>query len=225
MAIEEKLPGVWQVSPPARGRKTGRRNGPRLPLEQRREQLLDAAFDVVGREGLSGLTMQAVARQAGVAKPVLYAVYPTAPELVAGLLHREHTRGMRQVFDALPEDLSDTDPDVAYADSVMVFLRAVESDPVRWRLILTHADGAPSDYNELLSAARENIVARLIQLLQAGIEMRGGPDKADPELIGHVMLGFVETLGRMVISDPERFPPDRLQSTVRALIKTLPKKV
>ncbi|WP_063012461.1 MULTISPECIES: TetR/AcrR family transcriptional regulator [Nocardia] len=223
MAIEEKLPGVWQVSPRQPGGKTGRRNGPRLPLPERREQLLDAAFQVVGRDGLSGLTMQAVAKQAGVAKPVLYAVYPTAPELVAGLLHREHARGIRQVMDTLPDNLREIDPDTAYADSVMAFLRAVESDPVRWRLILTHADGAPADYTELLSAAREKIVGRLIQLLETGIELRGGPANADPELVGYVMLGFIETLGRMVISDPGRFPPERLQTTVRALARTLPK--
>lgn len=224
MTVEKKSAGVWQVSPPrSAGRKTGRRNGPRLPLAERRAQLLDAAFDVVADDGLAGLTMQAVAKRAGVAKPVLYAVYPTAPELVAALLHREHARGMRQVTGALPADLGGTDPDTEYADSVMTFLRAVQQDPVRWRLILTHADGAPADYTELLSAARDNIVTRLIQLLDTGIGLRGGPKNADTELVGYVMLGFIEVLGRLVISQPDRFPPERLYSTVRALVRTLPK--
>ncbi|MFF0546344.1 TetR/AcrR family transcriptional regulator [Nocardia thailandica] len=223
MSVEKESPGVWRVSPSAGGRKTGRRNGPRLPLDERREQLLDAAFDVVAAEGLAGLTMQAVAKRAGVAKPVLYAVYRTAPELVAALLQREHARGMGQVFDSLPADLGGSDPDAEYAASVMAFLRAVQRDPVRWRLILTHADGAPVDYKELLYAARENIAGRLIELLDAGIALRGGPENADVELIGYVMLGFVEVLARLVIGDPERFPPERLETTVRALVRTLPK--
>ncbi|MEV0034037.1 hypothetical protein [Nocardia sp. NPDC050793] len=42
------------------------------------------------------------------------------------------------------------------------------------------------------------------------------------ELIGHVMLGFIETLDRLVLSDLERFPPEPLRATVRALGRTLP---
>ncbi|MFF2083378.1 TetR/AcrR family transcriptional regulator [Nocardia sp. NPDC058176] len=222
MSVAEEASGVWRVSPAAGGRKTGRRNGPRLPLDERREQLLDAAFDVVAANGLAGLTMQAVAKKAGVAKPVLYAVYRSAPELVAALLQREHARGMRQVRESLPADLDGSDPDAEYTASVMAFLRAVQRDPVRWRLILTHADGAPADYKELLFVARENIVNRLIELLETGFELRGGPDNADTELVGYVMLGLVEVLARLVIGDADRFPPERLESAVRALVRTLP---
>ncbi|WP_280261752.1 TetR/AcrR family transcriptional regulator [Nocardia wallacei] len=222
MSVERKSSGVWQVSPEARaGRR--RRNGPRLPPEQRREQLLDAALAVVGRDGLANLTMQAVAKQAGVAKPVLYAMYPTAPELIAALLHREHTRGMAQVFDALPpQDFHESDPDQEYLAAVMTFLGAVAAAPHRWRLILMQHDGAPADYRDLLAAARDGLLDRCAQLLDAGIAVRGGPRDADIELITHVMLGFIETLGRLVLSDPGRFPPERLRSTVRALIRTLP---
>ncbi|RDI45272.1 TetR/AcrR family transcriptional regulator [Nocardia mexicana] len=222
MSVERKSSGVWQVSPEARtGRR--RRNGPRLPPDQRREQLLDAALAVVGRDGLANLTMQAVAKQAGVAKPVLYAMYPTAPELVAALLHREHARGMSQVFDALPQqDFHESDPDQAYLEAVMMFLGAVAAAPHRWRLILMQHDGAPADYRELLADARGGLLDRCAQLLDAGIAVRGGPKDADVELIAHVMLGFVEVLGRLVLSDPGRFPPERLRSTVRALIRTLP---
>lgn len=222
MSVERKSSGVWQVSPQARpGRK--RRNTPRLPPDQRREQLLDAALTVVGRDGLANLTMQAVAKQAGVAKPVLYAMYPTAPELVAALLQREHTRGMAQVFDALPpQDFREADPDQAYLDAVMTFLDAVAATPHRWRLILMHHDGAPTDYRELLTTARSGLLERCTQLLDAGIAARGGPEEADVELIAHVMLGFIEVLGRLILSDHERFPPERLRSTVRALIGTLP---
>lgn len=222
MSIEKKKTGVWQISPPPPARPR-RRNGPRLPPAQRREQLLNAARAVAGRDGLSELTMQAVAKEAGVAKPVLYAIYPTAPDLIGALLRREHSRGMRQVLEALPDNLRESDPDEEYEAAVLAFLTAVEEDPVRWRLILLPADGAPADYRELLAGAREAVVARLVQLLGTGLEMRGGPHEVDVELVGRVMLGFVESLGRLVLSDPERFPPQALRSTVRALTRTLPK--
>ncbi|MEV6278648.1 TetR/AcrR family transcriptional regulator [Nocardia sp. NPDC051832] len=222
MSIEKKEAGVWQISPapPVRPR---RRNGPRLPPAQRRAQLLDAAHAVAGRAGLSELTMQAVAKEAGVAKPVLYAVFPTAPDLVDALLRREHARGMQQVLAALPDNLAESDPDEEYEAAVLAFLTAVQQDPTRWRLILLPADGAPADYRGLLAGAREAVVARCVQLLRLGIEMRGGPSDVDVELVGRVMLGFVESLGRLVLSDPERFPPQALRPTVHALARTLPK--
>ncbi|MFC4372893.1 TetR/AcrR family transcriptional regulator [Nocardia halotolerans] len=199
-----------------------RRNGPRLPPDERRTQLLDAALRVVGRDGLANLTMQAVAQEAGVAKPVLYAMYPTAPELVAHLLHREHSRGMGQVFAGMPRDLERSDPDEEYVAAVMAFLESVAATPTRWRLILLHSDGAPSGYRELLSAARDKLLDECVELLNAGFAVRGGPRDADVELIAHVMLGFTEVLGRMVLSDPQRFPPERLRATVRSMIRTLP---
>ncbi|MEU0538361.1 TetR/AcrR family transcriptional regulator [Nocardia sp. NPDC005978] len=221
MTVQKKSAGVWEISPPAAARPR-RRNAPRLPPEQRRTQLLDAALRVVGRDGLAQLTMQAVAKEAGVAKPVLYALYPTAPELVGALLHREHTRGMNQVLGSLPTELRGSDPDQEYTGAVMAFLEAVAADPMRWRLILMHADGAPADYSELLTAARDQLLTRCIELLRVGMELRGGPRNADVELIGTVMLGFVEVLGRMVLSNPAEFPPERLRSTVRALLRTVP---
>ncbi|MEU2256891.1 TetR/AcrR family transcriptional regulator [Nocardia xishanensis] len=222
MSVEKKSSGVWQISPdpPARRR---RRNAPRLPPAERREQLLDAALRVVAGGGLAQLTMQEVARQAGVAKPVLYAMYPTAPELIGALLHREHSRGMAQVRAAMPDTVRGTDPDEEYLAAVMAFLAAVAADTERWRLILMPSEGAPSDYRELLIAAREQVLARSVDLLETGIQVRGGPRGADVELLGHVMLGFIETLGRLVLSDPERFPPERLRATVRALKRTLPR--
>lgn len=221
MSIEKKAAGVWHISP-ATGRPR-RRNTPRLPPAQRREQLLDAALRVIGRDGLSGLTMQEVAKQAGVAKPVLYAMYPTAPELVGALLHREHARGMAQIFAAMPEITPGTDPDEQFVAAVMAYLEAVAASPERWRLILWPTEGASGEHREVLTTARDDLLARYTAMLRTGFRVRGGPADADVELIGHVMIGFTESLGRLVLSDPDRFPPARLRPTVRALLRTLPR--
>ncbi|MFI8974373.1 TetR/AcrR family transcriptional regulator [Nocardia asteroides] len=222
MSIEEDTDGVWRIAPP-RPARPRRRNGPRLPPEERREQLLDAARAVAGRDGLAELTMQAVAKEAGVAKPVLYAIYPTAPQLLDALLRREHTRGITQVLEALPADFDDSDPDVEFEEAVIAFLTAVQDDPVRWRLILVPADGAPASYRGLLADAREKVVARCAQLLETGIARRGGPKDVDVELTSRVMLGFIESLGRLVLSNPELASPQALRPTARALTRTLPK--
>jgi len=54
---------------------TARRNrpyAPRLLPEQRREQLLDVVLDVIDTDGVASVSMDAVARRAGVTRPVVY---------------------------------------------------------------------------------------------------------------------------------------------------------
>ncbi|HTI74245.1 MAG TPA: helix-turn-helix domain-containing protein, partial [Mycobacterium sp.] len=121
----------------ARVTRPRRKYAPRLPPEQRREQLLDAAMTVLGGRQLHELSMEAVAEAAGVGKPVLYTVFRTRTELVSALLRREHQRGLEQVLAGMPEDLTVHGPTGAYTATISAFLRVVLENPARWRLILT----------------------------------------------------------------------------------------
>ena len=56
--------------------------------QARKEGILDAAQALVLKHGLRGTSMEAIARQAGVAKPTLYAYYPDKPAVFAALLER-----------------------------------------------------------------------------------------------------------------------------------------
>jgi len=55
---------------------------------QRREQLLDAAVEVLVRDGLEGLTLRDVAAQAGVRLSALQYIFSSRAELVAALSER-----------------------------------------------------------------------------------------------------------------------------------------
>ena len=55
---------------------------------QRREQLLDAAVEVLVRDGLEGLTLRDVAAQAGVRLSTLQYIFSSRAELVAALSER-----------------------------------------------------------------------------------------------------------------------------------------
>lgn len=58
------------------------------PAETRKEGILDAALELVLKHGLRGTSMEAIARQAGVAKPTLYAYYPDKTTVFEALLGR-----------------------------------------------------------------------------------------------------------------------------------------
>jgi AcrR family transcriptional regulator len=59
---------------------------PRLPALERREQLLNAARAVIVGDGLAMVTMERVARQANVSKPVLYSKFPNRAALLRAML-------------------------------------------------------------------------------------------------------------------------------------------
>jgi AcrR family transcriptional regulator len=61
----------------------------RLDPAVRRGRLLDAAARIVTRSGLTGITMEGVARAAGVSKGLVYNYFPTCHALLCDLLRRE----------------------------------------------------------------------------------------------------------------------------------------
>ncbi|MDH6197205.1 AcrR family transcriptional regulator [Mycobacterium frederiksbergense] len=193
-----------------------RRYAPRLPREQRRQQLLDAALLVLNDHPLHELRMEAVAEAGGVGKPVLYTAFRTRTELVTALLIREHQRGLAQVVAALPEDLSAAGPADAYTATVSAFLRCVLENPTRWRLILTVPDTAPKDYRAAVRNARTEILTQAEQMANAGIAVDPRLAKLDAELLSHTLLSFAEMLGRLAVHDPDSYPRERLEQYAAA---------
>jgi len=198
-----------------------RKYAPRLPREQRREQLLDAAMLALADCELHELSMEAVADAAGVGKPVLYTAFGTRGELVDALLHREHGRGVEQVLAAMPDDLTILGATNAYAATVKAFLAAALDNPARWRLILTVPDSAPREYRDALRKARSSIVQQAELLAKAGIALEPHLEGLDPALLGRTMLSFAEMLGRLAVSEPDTYPRERLETYADTALKLL----
>jgi len=198
-----------------------RKYAPRLPREQRREQLLDAALVALADCELHELSMEAVADAAGVGKPVLYTAFGTRGELVDALLHREHQRGVEQVLAAMPDDLTILGATNAYAATVKAFLAAALDNPARWRLILTVPDSAPREYRDALRRGRSAIVLQAELLAKAGIALEPHLEGLDPALLGQTMLSFAEMLGRLAVSEPDTYPRERLEAYAVAALGLL----
>lgn len=199
-----------------------RRYAPRLPIDERREQLLDAALAVISEHGYGGVTMEAVARQAGVAKPVLYNAFANLGELLRALLDREERRAFAQLAAAIPADVGDeADPDETLVSGVEAFVRAVADNPAAWRLILMPADGTPELVREHVEAGRRVVAGQLEALVSWGVERRGGPAGLDTELAAQLLIGVGEQAARLVLTDPDRYGPERIGDLVRTLVGAL----
>ncbi len=75
----------------------------RLSPEARRNQLLDCARDIILSQGLSSLTMEVLATEAGVSNPLIYKYFDTRLQVLQELLTREYDAFRESVADRLSE--------------------------------------------------------------------------------------------------------------------------
>lgn len=61
----------------------------RLAKDERRESLLDVAAEIVACESLEAVSMEAVAKRAGVSRPLVYKHFASRNELLGAVYHRE----------------------------------------------------------------------------------------------------------------------------------------
>lgn len=186
-----------------------RRYAPRMPVEQRREALLDAALRVLARDGYDRVSIEAIAREAGVTRPVVYAAYDGLEPLLHALLDRTQRRALASVIRLLPADDVAGDIDAWLIEAAGGFFDTLQREPDIWRPALGITQNAPAPVRERISSNRELIRGFIADALQVGLDRRGGPF-LDVELLSHLMLVTAEHFGRLALEDPQRFSKDRL---------------
>src|SRR5688500_19750 len=143
----------------------------------RREQLLDATKAVVAEDGLHAVSIEAVARRAGITRPIVYRHFDDLPALLDALVERETARALAQLVAFMPPELAG-DPREGLLGTLHAYLQAVESDPVTWRLVLVPPEGAPRLLRERIATGRAAVVEQL------AAAAAGSPD---PELTARAL--------------------------------------
>ncbi|WP_324190818.1 TetR/AcrR family transcriptional regulator [Nocardia nova] len=100
--------------------------------DERREQLLDCAFDLLGTAGAGAVTMRAVTRQANLSPRYFYESFDSRESLVAAVYDRVEGE-LRQRLSAIT---SGTDPQAAIRAALEACADFFEEDPRRARVLL-----------------------------------------------------------------------------------------
>ncbi len=179
----------------------------RLPAAERREQILEATRAVVDSDGFHAVTMDAVARAAGITRPVVYGHFNDLQGLLSALVERESVRALTQLAAIVPTDRSSGDPSDQLLGALNSFLEAVAVDPVTWRLVLMPPEGAPESLHEAIAAGRGAIGAQLATFAAPGV---GGAGPPDPELTATILQAVSEEYARLLLEAPDRYPIARL---------------
>src|SRR5919198_1584566 len=149
-----------------------RKRAAHLGPERRRPEVLDAALKLFLKSGYDGTSMQAVADQAGVTKPVVYTCFNSKDQLFRALLAREEERILAEIQGAFANaDLSD--PETTLIDGMTGFLRAVGDSPDVYRLIFLGEGGGNAAIADRIQRGREAQVRRLSELARQWLEANG----------------------------------------------------
>lgn len=192
----------------------------RVPMAERREQLMDAALTIVGRDGYDGVSIDAIAKEAGVTRPVVYGAFEGLGPLLMALLQRQQQRALLQLFGALPREPEDGDPVTLVREAGPLLHQMLLDDPVTWRAILQSATNAPEVVRERVESDREQVRVVVERLVAGALGKR-----TDAEVLSHALLATLERFGQLVLDDPERFTAERLTDAVAALLQLAPGRV
>lgn len=179
--------------------------------EQRREQLLDTTLALIARDGFTGVSIDAIAKAAGITRPIVYGHFHDLSGLLNALLDREHERAIAQLVPVLPK-ASDDRPLLEVAiDGLRGYLEVVASAPLTWHLTLMPVEGAPASLHERIARDRAEVRAQLAAALAAGLRREGlDPAAVDLELVAHVAQGVSEHAARLVLTEPDAYPVERI---------------
>jgi len=189
--------------------------GPRLTADERREQLLDATKALAASRGFHAVSIEAVAREAGITRPIVYGHFRDLSKLLEALVERESARALGQLTDVLTPALDLPDPGERMMEAMRAYIEAVSADPDTWRLVLMPTEGAPASLHRQIDEGRDAIIGQL-----AGA-VRPGMDPPDPELTARMLSAFADEAARLHLRDPERYPVKRLMDQTRWAIVQL----
>lgn len=196
--------------------------GRRMPQEDRREQLLEAAFRVASREGIGGVTVRGVANEASVSHGLVLFYFKTKDGLLEELL----------------DWLIESTAVLKISEDIRNFPRALD----RLHALLHQEMGRLSHQPEqtrlflefwTLGAQNEGIRQRIIAELERYREafrtimeevLRMEPDAfagTTADGLAAVAVSWIHGCGLQAAVDPERFDIDEYLAAVRGLVGRL----
>jgi AcrR family transcriptional regulator len=190
-----------------------------MQAEQRREQLLDATKRIVAERGFHAVSIEAVAREAGITRPIVYGHFRDLHGLLEALVDREAARALGQLATVLPGDLQAGDARETLLTALRGYLEAVRADPATWRLVLMPPEGAPAVLHDHIARGRTAVVGHLAQAIGPGL----GPDREspDPELFARMLSAVSDEGARLLLTDPQHYPVERIVGFSRWMLDQL----
>ena len=164
----------------------------RLPRAVREQQMLDAAVQMFSANGYHETSMDAIAAQADISKPMLYLYYGSKEELFAACLGRELTRFVETIRADI--DLKQS-PHELLRRTILSVVHYIDANRASWIVLYTQATSSQA-FAHTIRVGREKIIDLVARLLETGTR-NPAPDN-DFHMMAVALVGAGEAVATRV---------------------------
>jgi AcrR family transcriptional regulator len=183
----------------------------RLPRDQRRAQLLDAAKEVFTSKGYHAAAMDDIAEAAGVSKPVLYQHFPSKLDLYLALLDSSCERLVEIVTGALASTDHNADRVVA---TMGAFYEFVSSSAGEFRFVFESDLTGDGRVQQRLWRVNDEIADAIAAVISEDTALPG----AESKLLAISLVGIAQVSARYWVSgDSAKIPLAEAKQLVSSL--------
>jgi AcrR family transcriptional regulator len=163
----------------------------RMRAPERRRQLLQVARKVFGRRGYHTVTMDAVAREAGITKPILYDHFPSKRELYLALLEEDLQSLGDRLSDALESSPGNRERIRA---SFQAYFDFVDDHAEGFRLLMQEAVGGEREFRDMVVEFRNRLLDQVTEVIVR--ESRGNLDRKEAADVALGLIGMAEMVAQ-----------------------------
>lgn len=180
--------------------------------EERREEIAEAAWRVIERDGPEGASLREIAREAGYTTGVITHYFADKRELTAFAFGLMVNRSAARMVESLEE-----------AGIVGALAEILPLDDARRRetTVWLALMGASLTDPDLAAELRQRYRQAREAMLPVFEATLGGTRDEDPDIVADELLAVVDGITVDALTDPERYPPERQLSLLRRALERL----
>jgi AcrR family transcriptional regulator len=191
----------------------------RLPRAERERQILAVAHARFAAQGYANVTMDGVAAEVGVTKPLLYAYWGNKERIYLACLELDADRLLETVGEAVRSAPTPAD---ATEVGLRSFFNFVSSESGAFRVLFDETLPAGGEIAQRVTEHRERIVglvaATLIEQIPAE---RRAKARVEVEALSHAVMGAAEALARWWIRTGEMPAADAAELLIATVVPGL----
>ena len=163
----------------------------RMRAPERRKQLLEVARKVFGRRGYHTVTMDDVAKESGVTKPILYDHFPSKRDLYRDLLEADLANLRQRVVEALETSTGNRERIRA---SFQAYFDFVDEEGEGFKLLMQEAVGAEREFQDMVFRFRDDVLEEVTKVIVR--ESRGNLDEQEAADVALGLIGMAEMVAQ-----------------------------
>jgi AcrR family transcriptional regulator len=177
---------------------------------ERRAQLLSVARKVFGRSGFHSVSMDEVAREAGITKPILYDHFRSKEELYIALLDADAQALEERVRSALTADTGNRQ---RIRQSFQAYFDFVDEHAAGFRLFVQETMNGDDVFRSKVQGVRDRILSEVSDLIVR--ESQGAVDREDADTVALALVAMLESVARRDPGGPKEKRARAVDTLVR----------